>query len=176
MVMRTQPWSPKRAKQLLTRSWADREASPVAPPPFFCAARCGWRLSQLRDEIVQRRRVVLFVWRSDELRKVVTMGRGPGSIVRFKSKGRIKSQNWTRLEAEAHEASWGWRDENEQGRRSTTGWLQLDWPSETDTLKIDLPRDRNGCDRFECADKKLSTRRTHWCGDPSFIFIFWRVF
>ena len=27
--------------------------------------------------------------------------------------------------------------------------VQLDWPSETDTLKINLPRDREGYNRFE---------------------------
>ena len=53
--------------------------------------------------------------------------------------------------------------------------LQLDWPSETDTLKINLPRDWEGYDRFEYTDEKLSTRRIHWYGEPSSVFIFWRV-
>ena len=32
--------------------------------------------------------------------------------------------------------------------------LQLDWLSETDTLKINLPRDREGYDGFEYTDEK----------------------
>ena len=50
--------------------------------------------------------------------------------------------------------------------------LQLDWPSETDTLKINLPRDREGYDKFEYTDEKLSTRCIHWCEELSCIFIF----
>ena len=41
----------------------------------------------------------------------------------------------------------------------TAQGLQLDWPSETDTLKNILPRDQEGYDGFEYTDKKLSTRR-----------------
>ena len=52
--------------------------------------------------------------------------------------------------------------------------LQLDWPSETYTLQIDLPRDRKGYDEFEYTDENLSMRRIHWCGEPSSIVF--RVF
>ena len=45
-------------------------------------------------------------------------------------------------------------------------WVQLDWPSETDTLKFNLQRDREGCDGSETTYKKLSTRRIQLCGDP----------
>ena len=54
--------------------------------------------------------------------------------------------------------------------------LQLDWPSETDTLKINLSQYQEGYDRFEYTYKKLSARRIQWCGDPSFIFTFWGIF
>ena len=33
--------------------------------------------------------------------------------------------------------------------------VQLDWPSETDTLKINLPLDQEGYDGFEYTDEKL---------------------
>ena len=39
--------------------------------------------------------------------------------------------------------------------------IQLDWPSETDTLKINLPRDREGYDGFEYTDEQLLTRVIH---------------
>ena len=54
--------------------------------------------------------------------------------------------------------------------------LPLDWPSETDTLKINLPRDREGYNGFEYTDEKLSTRRIHCCGVPSSVFIFRGIF
>ena len=55
--------------------------------------------------------------------------------------------------------------------------LQLDWPSETDTLKINLPRDREGYDGFEYMDEKLLTRRIQWCVDSSSVFfIFGGIF
>ena len=39
---------------------------------------------------------------------------------------------------------------------------ELDWPSETDALNINVPRDREGYDGFEYTDEKLSTRRIQW--------------
>ena len=54
--------------------------------------------------------------------------------------------------------------------------MQLDWPSETDTLKINLPQDREGYDGFEYTDEKLSARRIHWCGEPSSILVFGSIF
>ena len=51
-------------------------------------------------------------------------------------------------------------------------YLQLDWSSETETLKINFPQDREGYDRFEYTYEKLSTRHIEWCGDQSSIFIF----
>ena len=56
------------------------------------------------------------------------------------------------------------------------GYVQLDWPSETVTLKLNFPRDREGYGRFKTTNEKLSLRRIHWCGGPSFIFIFWQLF
>ena len=50
--------------------------------------------------------------------------------------------------------------------------VQLDWPPEMDTLKINLPRDQEGYGGFEYTDEKLSTRRIQWCGEPSSIFVF----
>ena len=51
--------------------------------------------------------------------------------------------------------------------------LQLDEPPEMDTLKINLPRDREDYDGFEYTDEKLSTKRIQWCRDPSSILFFW---
>ena len=53
--------------------------------------------------------------------------------------------------------------------------IQLDWTSETDTLKINLPQDREGYDGSETTYEKLSARRIQLCGDPSSIFIFWAI-
>ena len=57
--------------------------------------------------------------------------------------------------------------------------IQLDWQSETNTHEINLPRDQESYrwlyDRSETTNEKLSSRRIHWCGDPSSIFILWRV-
>ena len=39
-----------------------------------------------------------------------------------------------------------------------------------------LPRDREGHGGSKTTYKKLSSRRIHWCGDPSYIFIFWQLF
>ena len=61
-------------------------------------------------------------------------------------------------------------------RMHTCNTLQLDWPSETDTLKINLPRDREGYNGFEYTDEKLSMRRIHWCVNTNSIFIFWCIF
>ena len=55
-----------------------------------------------------------------------------------------------------------------------TKYVQLDWPSETETLKINFPQDREGYIGFEYTDEKLSTRRIRWYGDPSCIF--WGIF
>ena len=56
---------------------------------------------------------------------------------------------------------------------------QLDWPSETDKLKKNLPRDQKGCDGFKTTYKKISTRRIKLCCNPSSIFnsqgYFWRI-
>ena len=57
-----------------------------------------------------------------------------------------------------------------------TGAIQLDWSSETDTLKINLPRDREGYDGSKITYEKLSARRTHLCRDPSSIFVFGGIF
>ena len=53
---------------------------------------------------------------------------------------------------------------------------QLDWSSETNTLKINLLQDREGYNGFEYADEKPLTRRIQWCVDPSSIFIFGGIF
>ena len=50
--------------------------------------------------------------------------------------------------------------------------LHLDWPSETNTLNINLPQDREVYGGFEYTDENLSTGRIHWFGEPSSIFIF----
>ena len=52
----------------------------------------------------------------------------------------------------------------------------MDWPSETDKLKINLLRDREGYGGFEYTDEKPSTRRVQWRVNPSSIFIFWGIF
>ena len=44
---------------------------------------------------------------------------------------------------------------------ATLFWIQLDWPSETDTLNVNLPRDREGYDRFEYTDEKLYLDEAH---------------
>ena len=54
--------------------------------------------------------------------------------------------------------------------------IQLDWPPETDTLEINLPRDQEGYDGFEYTKEKLSTRRIHWYRGSSSIFSFGGVF
>ena len=57
-------------------------------------------------------------------------------------------------------------------KESTKLSLQLVWPQEMATLKINLPRDQEGYDRFEYTDEKLLARRIYFCGEPSSIFIF----
>ena len=54
-------------------------------------------------------------------------------------------------------------------------WIQLDWPSETDTQKINLLRDRDGYDKSGTTSEKLLLRRIVWCEYPSSVFVFWRV-
>ena len=54
--------------------------------------------------------------------------------------------------------------------------IQLDLPSETDTLIINLPHDREGYDESKTTYEKLSSRRIHWFSDPSSVFIFWHAF
>ena len=39
--------------------------------------------------------------------------------------------------------------------QNTNFYLQLDWPSETATLRIDLPQDRKGYNGFEYGRKAL---------------------
>ena len=50
--------------------------------------------------------------------------------------------------------------------------IQLDLPSETDTLIINLPHDREGYDESKTTYEKLSARKIQLCGDPSSIFYF----
>jgi hypothetical protein len=50
--------------------------------------------------------------------------------------------------------------------------LQLDWPSKTDTNKINLPQNREGYDKSETAVRKLSSRRIFGAGtQASFSFL-----
>ena len=53
-------------------------------------------------------------------------------------------------------------------------FVQLDRSSETDTLKINFPRDQEGYGESEYTDEKLSARRTQLRCDPSSIF--WGIF
>ena len=72
------------------------------------------------------------------------------------------------FEKNEKEQKFGRNIENAQ-TRDTWVYVQLDWPSETDTLKINLPRDREGYVGFEYTDEKLSTRRIQWCGVKMYI-------
>ena len=57
--------------------------------------------------------------------------------------------------------------------------IQLNWPSETITQNKYITcreTQRATYDGSGTAYEKLSSRRTHWCGDPLFIFIFWQFF
>ena len=59
-----------------------------------------------------------------------------------------------------------------QKTKTTLKNIQLDWSSETDTLKTNLPRDQEGYDGFEYTDEILLTRRIQWCVDSRSTFIF----
>ena len=54
--------------------------------------------------------------------------------------------------------------------------LQPDWPSETETLKKNLPWNWEDYAAFEYTDEKLSAKRIQLCCDPSLIFLFFGVF
>ena len=51
-------------------------------------------------------------------------------------------------------------------------YVQLDWPSEMDTLKINLPRDQDNYGGSETTYEKISARRIQICGESSSIFVF----
>ena len=55
-------------------------------------------------------------------------------------------------------------------------YVQLDWPSETDTLNINLSQDREDYGGFEYTNENLSARRIQLCRNPSSIFIFGGIF
>ena len=54
--------------------------------------------------------------------------------------------------------------------------LQLDLTFCADTQETNLPRDREGYDRFETTHEKLSTKRIHWGGVKFYIFFFGELF